>query len=85
MNRPSVGPQGPSRPISAEVFWYGWIATATLGAFVIASIDSCVVARLLVSPVEARMGMGGAGPRNDRVRLPDDSLVPTIGDRVRQS
>ena len=24
------------------------------------------------------MGMGGSGPRNDGVRLPDYSLVPTI-------
>jgi hypothetical protein len=38
----------------------------------------CIVARSLVSPVLARMGMGGSSPRNDGMRLPDYSLVPTI-------
>jgi hypothetical protein len=36
--------------------------------------------RPLVSQVLAGMGMGGFGPRNDGVRLPDHSLVPTIGE-----
>ena len=29
--------------------------------------------------VFTRIGMGGFGPRNDGVRVPDHSLVPTIG------
>jgi hypothetical protein len=40
---------------------------------------SRAVARALVSPILAGMGMGGADPLDDRVRLPDYPLVPTIG------
>jgi hypothetical protein len=39
---------------------------------------SCAVTRSLVSPILARVGMGCFGRRNDGVRLPDYSLVPTI-------
>ena len=40
---------------------------------------SRAVARSLVSPILAGMDMGGADPLNDRVRLSDYPLVPTIG------
>ena len=40
---------------------------------------SCANPRSLVSLVLARMAVGRSGPRNDGVRLPDYSLVPTIG------
>ena len=45
---------------------------------------SYAVPRSLGSLVLARMGTGGSGPRNDGVRVPDHSLVPTIGKKLPQ-
>ena len=59
------------------MYWYGWTATAATGALLFGSYRR-VVARPLDTLVLAGVVVGDAHPRDDRVRLPDNSLVSTI-------
>ena len=62
---------GPPMPFLAPaMYWYGWTATAALGALIFGLIGALMVLAGLV--------VGGSRGRNDGVRLPHDTLVSPI-------
>ena len=62
------------------MYWYGWTATAALGALVIRPCCRAV-ARAMDTPVLAGLGVGGSRAGDDRVRLPHDALVSNVAGR----
>jgi hypothetical protein len=57
--------------LAPQMWWYGWVASRD-------RLCRHVVAGSLVARVLAWVGVGHPFDRNDRVRLPDYSLVSTI-------
>ena len=57
--------------------WYGWMATAALGALMVGLVAALLPERW-TRRVLAWMGVGHPFARNDRVRLPDYALVSAI-------
>ena len=64
--------------LAPAMYWYGWTATAALGALVVGLV-ACIGARAVDAPVSVRMDVvGNPRARDDRVRLPDVALVSTF-------
>src|SRR6185312_13824242 len=63
--------------LAPEMWWYGWVASAALGAFVI-GLAATLFAGSLVARFLAWVGVGHPFDRNDRMRLLGYSLVSTI-------
>ena len=59
------------------MYWYGWTATAALGALVIGLVAASLPGRSIPTLL-ARMGVGNTRARDDRVRLSHNALVSAL-------
>ncbi len=74
-SRDSVGPSMGS--FLPAMYWYGWTATAALGALVF-GIGAALLPEKLVATVLVGMAVGRSCGSDARMRLPHDALVSTL-------
>ena len=66
--------------LAPAIYWYGWTATAALGAL----LFGCVAARTMDTKVVAGVVVGGSRARDVRLRLPHPAMVSTLASTVRR-
>jgi hypothetical protein len=65
------------RFLAPAMYWYGWTATAALGALV-PGLAAALPPRAMDAPDLAGVVVGDSRARDDRVRLPHLALVSTL-------
>jgi hypothetical protein len=63
--------------LAPEMWWYGWTATAALGALA-AGLFGRIAARTCLAPAMAGMAVAGPPDRDGRLRRPRDAMAATV-------
>ena len=63
--------------LAPAMYWYGWTATAALGALV-PGLAAALMPRAMDAPGLAGMVVVDSRARDDRMRLPHHALVSTL-------
>ena len=68
--------------LAPAMYWYGWTATAALGALVVGLVAASVPERWTRRFRFGWMVVGNSRARDDRVRLPHVALVSTLAGTI---